>query len=106
MLSNHVVRQIQQLLEKGEWSQRRIADHLCVSRGSVGAIAAGKRPDYEAIKRERDKGFIAPSGPPKRCERCGVLVCMPCLACQIAAMQQREREDSGKPRSLAKQPSR
>jgi len=87
MLSFAVVDQIKRLLDEGSLSQRRIARRLGVSRGTVNAIALGKRPDYEARRREEEDGFVAPSGPPVRCPTCGGMVQMPCLACRIRAMK-------------------
>lgn len=91
MLSFAVVDEIKRLLEVGSLSQRRIARRLDVSRGTVNAIALGKRPDYEARRREQENDLVAPSGPPVRCPTCGGMVQMPCLACRIRAMKESRR---------------
>ena len=78
MLAQGVVDQVRSLLAEGALSQREIARRLRISRGSVGAIARGTRPDYT-------NDFTYPSGPARRCPECGVKVQMPCLACQLEA---------------------
>lgn len=83
MIASGVVGEIRCLLEKGTLSQRSIAARLGVSRGTVSAIALGKRPDYEARRRLRGDDLIPPSGVPRRCPGCGRRVQMPCLACYL-----------------------
>jgi hypothetical protein len=84
MLALEKVRQIEQLLADGELSQRQIARRAGVSRGSVATIALGRRPDYEALRREKaEREIPAPSGPPRRCPTCRALVRMPCVACRV-----------------------
>lgn len=83
MIAPSVVDQIKRLLAEGKYSQRKIARMMGVSRGSVGAIANGKRPDYEAIARERQSEFDEPTGPPQRCPKCGGMVYMPCRLCHV-----------------------
>ncbi len=86
MLALQVVDEIQRMLAEGRWSQRKIARRVGVSRGTVNAIARGKRPDHGARRQGEDDG-VAWEGPPARCPICGGLVRMPCLACRIRAMQ-------------------
>jgi predicted XRE-type DNA-binding protein len=80
MLAAAVIDEIRELLSAGELSQRRIAHRLAVSRGTVNAVAQGKRPDRRTA-RAKINGFVPPSGPPSWCAGCGHLVQMPCLAC-------------------------
>ena len=56
MLALTVVQQIEQLLKEGQLSQRKIAARLGVSRGTVGAIADGRRETGEATGREPVSG--------------------------------------------------
>jgi len=88
MIAPAVVDEIKRLLESGHLSQRTIAQQLGVSRGTVNAIALGKRLDPDP---DRDAGFAAPEGPLTRCPGCGGLVLMPCLLCRVREMRNRER---------------
>jgi transcriptional regulator with XRE-family HTH domain len=83
MIATATIEQIGELLRSGSLSQRKIARCLGVSRGTVNAIALGKRPDYEARRRRPAHDITAPSGPFVRCPTCGARAQMPCLACQI-----------------------
>ncbi len=91
MIAFAVVDEIERLLGEGNLSQRKIAVRLGVSRGTVNAIAQGKRPDYRTRRRERDDDFIAPCGPVARCPTCGAKVAMPCLACRVRALRASRR---------------
>jgi hypothetical protein len=82
MLSTEVVNRIEDLLRSGKLSQRMIARRLKVSRGTVLAIARGRRPDYARRATPKDE-VPSPAGSPKRCPGCGGLVQMPCLLCYI-----------------------
>jgi hypothetical protein len=62
-------------------SQRRVATQVGVSRGTVHAIARGKRVERVHAFREDELGWR--DAPPERCPRCGALVYMPCLACRV-----------------------
>ena len=86
-------REIRRLLYEGKLSQRKIAIRLGVSRGTVSAVAAGKRPDNEAMRRKRDDGFVPPGGPPVRCRGCGGKAKMPCLACYVRKMTESHTTD-------------
>jgi hypothetical protein len=83
MIAPSLVHQVKRLLAEGKYSQRKIARITGVSRGTVGAIASGKRPDYEAMARERETELEQPTGPPERCPGCGGLVYMPCRLCRV-----------------------
>ncbi len=89
MIAPGVVEEIRSLLSQRQLSQRKIAKRLGVSRGTVNAIALGKRPDRPVRRRADD--FIAPRGIPQRCPICGGLVQMPCLVCQVRAIQRRRQ---------------
>ena len=79
MINNSIIQKIQTLLKQGKMSQRQIAKHIGVSRGTVQAVAKGKR----TLTIAKTVSWVAPTGLPKRCPQCGGHVRMPCLACQI-----------------------
>lgn len=83
MIATSVVHEIRRLLQEGHVSQRQIARKIGVSRGTVNAIARGKRPSHAAKGQHEENGFTAPSGLPVRCPGCGCRVQMPCLLCYI-----------------------
>lgn len=83
MIAPSVVAEVRRLLAEGRLSQRTIARRTGVSRGTVGAIATGRRPDYDARRRAAGSDYTPPAGKPVRCPGCGALVQMPCLACQL-----------------------
>jgi len=85
MIATTVVDEIRRLLRQGGLSQRKIASRIGVSRGTVNAIALGKRADFPPRWRREDDGFIPPAGMPVRCPGCGGMVQMPCLLCYIRA---------------------
>ncbi len=82
MLAPSMVAEIRRLLAEGNFSQRKIAKLTGISRGTVGAIANGKRPEYEPRAKVNDE-FERPSGPPQRCTTCGGMVFMPCRLCAL-----------------------
>ena len=88
MIAAGLVEEVRRLLEQGELSQRKIAVRLGVSRGTVNAIALGKRAVRVRRKIPVDD-FLPPAGPVGRCPTCGGLVRMPCLACRVRAGQRR-----------------
>lgn len=92
MIATTVVGEIRRLLREGRLSQRKIASQIGVSRGTVNAIALGKRVDPPARWRREDDGFVHPAGLPVRCPGCGGKVQMPCLLCYIRGRKQRCRE--------------
>ncbi|MBN1395699.1 MAG: helix-turn-helix domain-containing protein [Pirellulales bacterium] len=79
MLSPEIVDEVRRLLAEGVHSQRKIARLTGVSRGSVCAIANGRRTER---RRCSDEDQERPSGPPRRCPGCGGMVYMPCLLCR------------------------
>jgi len=82
MISPEIVQEIKRLLADGSYSGRQIARLVGVSRGTVAAIAQGKRPDYEALRAQREMGQ-QPLGPLERCPGCGGMVYMPCRLCRV-----------------------
>jgi transcriptional regulator with XRE-family HTH domain len=81
MIAPSIVKEVRRLLTETALSQRKIARLTGVSRGTVGAIASGKRPDYDSLRRTADDDFPEPTGPPRRCSGCGGMVHMPCRVC-------------------------
>ena len=81
MLDQGLVDEIRRLLAAGQWSMRKIARELRVSRGTVGAIAHGRRPDR--LPRPADDDLLLPRGPLRRCPGCGGMVYLPCLLCRV-----------------------
>lgn len=91
MIATTLADEIRELLDSAELSQRKIARRVGVSRGTVNAIALGKRPDYSVRRVGPSDDFIPPSGPPRRCPGCGGMVRMPCLGCHVRAIKGRRR---------------
>jgi transcriptional regulator with XRE-family HTH domain len=81
MLATKTVAEIRRLLAERTHSQREIARLTGVSRGSVGAVALGRRRDGDERLAARDE-VIEPLGPPVRCPGCGGLVYLPCVLCR------------------------
>ena len=82
MISPQIVAEVRRLLAEGKHSHREIARLTGICRGTVGAIASGRRPDYEPPDEEEDEGE-GPMGPPRRCPNCGGLVFVPCRLCRV-----------------------
>jgi hypothetical protein len=70
------------LTEAKPLSQRQIAIRLKISRGTVAAIASGRRPDYLARQIDREDLGEADNGPKVRCLGCGGLQSLPCRVCR------------------------
>jgi hypothetical protein len=90
MHNTPLIQEIDRLLRNGELTQRQIAAHLCVSRGTVSSIANGNRGLYGKDPSENDCPLV-PSTPPTRCPKCGYRVYLPCVICQVRQHKQRER---------------
>lgn len=105
MIAASVVENIKRLLSEGRLSQRKIALRLGVSRGTVNAIALGKRPDDSNRRKKSSDDFLPPTGPVARCRTCGALVQMPCLACQVRARIERRnpKRDTSRGRTLSQE---
>ena len=80
MIAPQIVAEVRRLLAERKHSHREIAHRTGTCRGTVGAIASGRRPDYEPP--DEDEGE-EPAGPPRRCPNCGGLVCVPCRLCRV-----------------------
>jgi hypothetical protein len=79
MIGPAVIEELLRLLAEGNLSQRKIAKMMNVSRGTVAAVAAGRRrPNYP--REVPDEQF---KGPVRRCAGCGGMVATPCHACRI-----------------------
>lgn len=93
MLPLYLVQEIKCLLDEGRVSQREIARRLGVGRGTVGAIALGRRGLHG---RETPNIADQPDEPPQRCGGCGMLVMMPCVYCLAQEYAgRRKRFESG-----------
>jgi transcriptional regulator with XRE-family HTH domain len=91
MLELAKIREVERLLAEGKLSQRKIAAASGVSRTTIGAIAAGRRPDYEA-RRLAEASKNEPLGPLARCPECGGLVHTPCRLCRLRKLKTAERQ--------------
>lgn len=92
MLPLNVVEEIRHLLDAGKLSHRKIAAMLRVSRGTVDAIASGKRGIFGRETDPSDDSGLLFTSPPERCPSCGGMVYIPCLLCQTRAFQSRRVE--------------
>ena len=81
-----MVGEIRRLLADDNLSQRKIARRTGVSRGTIAAIAAGRRPDYERLRAARQDDEFEPTGPLVRCPQCGGKVYLPCRLCRAREM--------------------
>lgn len=89
MLPLATVQEISRLLAEGKLSQRKIAEKLGVSRGTVGAIASGRRGMF-GREPERDRPELCCFDvPPERCAGCGAMVYKPCVLCRTRAYLRR-----------------
>jgi hypothetical protein len=91
MLPLVMAEDIRRLLEEGELSQRKIAAKLGVSRGTVGAIASGKRGIYGSEPDPEKPGLRSLDLPPERCSGCGGTVYMPCVLCRARRYADRQQ---------------
>jgi hypothetical protein len=92
MLAKSLIDQIDRLLREGGLSQRKIAARLRVSRGTVAAIASGRRGLYGREAGDETSSALTPHSPPERCPHCGYRVYAPCLICRSRDFQQRQQE--------------
>lgn len=78
--------QVASLLEQGRLTQRAIGRLMGCSRGTVAAIAAGKRKrEPETRGRSSESLLEFKLGPASRCGLCGALVYGECIACHVRA---------------------
>jgi hypothetical protein len=89
MLPIALVHEIDSLLKEGTLSQRKIAEHLGVSRGLVSAIATRRRGLYGHDPLAKHSPLV-PTSPPTRCPQCGYRVYLPCLVCRTRDHHQRQ----------------
>ena len=109
MIAPQIVAEVRRLLAERKHSHRKIARLTGICRGSVGAIASGRRPDYEPSEEDEEE---EPTGPPRRCPNCGGLVYVPCRLCRIRkALAEKRRPaprratvESGEPLELDLRP--
>lgn len=95
MIASEKVLEIRRLLAQKQHSQRDIAALTGISRATIGAIAAGKRADYEEreARRAADGDLWGESvGPLVRCPGCGGRVHLPCRLCQVRIRQEQQRQ--------------
>ena len=90
MLPLATVQEIQRLLEEEQLSQRKIAAKLGVSRGTIGAIASGRRGLFGKEPDQDTPELCCLELPPERCPTCGGMVYMPCVLCRTRDFQRRE----------------
>jgi transcriptional regulator with XRE-family HTH domain len=91
MLPLAKIKEVERLLAETCLSQRKIAQLAGVSRATVGAVASGRRPDYEARELARADD-CQPTGPIVRCATCGARVYSPCWVCRMREANTEERE--------------
>ena len=84
MIGPRTIEEIQRLLAEDDLSQRGIAKVMKVSRGTVAAVASGKRRPYYPRPDDRDEQL---SGPVRRCPGCGGMATMPCRVCRIRRLK-------------------
>jgi hypothetical protein len=89
MLSQTIILEIDRLLKEGQLSQRKIARRLGVSRGTISAIARGRRRLHgkEPWREKRSAG-------PARCPACGYRVYLPCMICRAREYREQYRRTS------------
>ncbi|MEM8943729.1 MAG: helix-turn-helix transcriptional regulator [Planctomycetota bacterium] len=108
MLPLAVVEEVRRLLDEKKLSQRKIAQKLQVSRGTVGAIASGKRGIYGREPSDESPELSCMELPPERCDGCGATVYKPCVLCRARDYEARQklldllsRSKSSPPRRVA-----
>lgn len=95
MLPLKIVEEVQRLLDEKCYSQRRIAQITGVSRGTIQAIACGKRGTHG---REEHTVAVPAETIPVRCPGCGARVYLPCILCQARAFTRRREISKSPPR--------
>jgi len=87
MIPQHKVDEVRRLLAAGV-SQRKTAKSVGVSRGTVVAIAQGRRRD--AFESATDDGCQQASAA-SRCPGCGGMVYLPCRLCHVRGLTSLQR---------------
>jgi len=90
MLPLALVEEIRRLLDEGQLSHRKIAAKLDISRGTVGAIASGRRGIYGREPAADDLSLACQDLAPQRCRSCGAMVYKPCVLCNARAYRKRQ----------------
>jgi len=106
MLPLATIQRIDRLLRDGKVSQRKIARQVGVSRGTVAAVASGRRGLYGKEPEDEASRSLAPQSPPKRCPGCGFLVYMPCLVCRARGHRRQRKMLRIKTAARGKTPTR
>ncbi len=91
MLPLAVVEEIRRHLNEGRLSQRKIAAKLGISRGTVGAIASGRRGVYGRESDHSDPLLPDMELLAERCSSCGGMVHKPCVLCQARTYRRRQK---------------
>jgi hypothetical protein len=89
MLSADVIREVRRMLDEDEMSQRAVAVRLKVSRGTVWAVANGRRGIRLGELHLPSQKIHASQHLPERCPGCGGFVFMPCRLCAARAFAER-----------------
>jgi len=92
MLPLTVVQEVRRLLDEDELSQRKIAFKLGISRGTVDAIASGRRGIYGREPDQKQSDLPCLELAPQRCSGCGAQVYMPCVLCRARRYRHRQRQ--------------
>jgi hypothetical protein len=82
MIEPQLVEQVERLLAEGKLSYRKIARFTGVSRGTIGAIASGRRRIQPRRMFFWEDEPMVPDVPPQRCPDCGGMVYLPCRLCR------------------------
>ncbi len=90
MLPLVVVEKVRRMLDERKMSHRKIADKLGISRGTVGAIASGRRGVYGREPGQKSPTLCCLELPPERCSGCGATVYLPCVLCSVRKYQARQ----------------
>jgi hypothetical protein len=83
MIEPQLVEQVERMLAEGKLSYRKIARFTGVSRGTIGAIASGRRRIQPRRICFWEEEPVVPDVPPQRCPQCGGMVYMPCRLCRM-----------------------
>ncbi len=90
MLPTSLVHEIDRLLKEGALSHRKIATRLGVSRGTISAIANGRR-GLHGMDPDAKRSARIPTSAPTRCPHCGYRVYLPCRICRARDDQKSRR---------------
>jgi len=91
MLPLVVVQEVRRLLDERELSQRKIANKLRISRGTIGAIASGRRGMYGREPDLERPTLCCLELPAERCRGCGATVYKPCVLCSARKYLARQK---------------